>query len=888
VPLVGAAGTLARLAAKIDEDGILDTVDVKSFAEKTLKTKKLIDTQAFCGMLGEARSSCEAPSAGDVDVPTVAAKPCCFEWLVNGVKVEHVPAKWKKPLGALSISVVFPAEAGFDAGLSRFLQELPIDPSKRKQMASTFWSKGMTKESQLAGIIAHDISEKLHLPPVVADMLEQKEYELRGKNEGLYSTLQIIRGNGLFRGVRIMDNIEDTMLGPVVRLSPNMANRNNDQLSFAVAFAPDSQSSEVIIEGTSAPGFESLNKAIQTAGFSAASSVVKNLGFGVSISGGLDLGSRPLAGKLSNRLPTNGKAFHKSVYFYEPHVLIDIEPTMLEPTESFHEALDSVLSGSVSVQRMFELYGTHTCPRALLGGWMRYTGTYRSTQPESTVAMANRVTSAIQSYRAAKAAAEKTGSAEQEQESPSGVVGNSTNASESVNASTPSLIEAPPGDLNVLQDWKGGAGTSEIAAWRASLQAKLNANWRVIDRYQDECIPHWYWVGDNPNLAHSLCHTYASMRDKYFKPYVLEHPGVTCSESTLSHANESNHTRHTNLTSVQPSLQACAEHVFAKHGKAYFIYGKAAEVAPTKAAPNATNASNCIVLKTLDNCAPASNTSSGEWALYEARGNFSSKICGEPPPGYKHLDTKAICPSGQYQVKNGYPGSGCVPCFTGCGTGFYTKGCGGASPGSCVKCEPRCPTGSYRVDCGGLSPGSCRACPTPSGPFSRFVSSIVPCKFECYAPAQPQGQSCVLPRIGQIAEKNNSKLLFGKCDVHQWENIVLTEEAHCGNDYSPFSFDLDWLGSGNSNKGEWHINIQSHTAGSSASPHSKAAVRLAIVENTLVFDSKNHVSNKFSFEETGHRTYKIIVSKTGDCIKVQRKPMFQVSSTCCDEFVFVD
>jgi len=362
------------------------------------------------------------------------------------------------------------------------------------------------------------------------------------------------------------------------------------------------------------------------------------------------------------------------------------------------------------------------------------------------------------------------------------------------------------------------------------------------------------------------------------------------------------------LTSTQPSLKACAEHVYATHGKAYFVYSSrvnwtqvSADAAVGDAFGNTADndasdgafpdrsqgtpvgysllqASNkkCIVLESLEGCKTTSDPTA-DLSIYKAQG--LGNICGSPPPGYTALATKSACPTNQYQVKDGYPGKTCVPCFLGCATGTYLKGCGAALPGSCVRC-PKCPAGSYRVNCGVMSVGSCVACNKPTGPFRNFTDE---CKFDCYPPAEPDGQTCGSPKCGgkdcQMAEKNDTSLVFGTCNTTQWNNTVLTEEAHCedvnGVDkFSGFRVKLEWIGEGENGKGQWYIK------------NSVTEARLSLVNKTLLVDSNASGFDRFTFVKGENKSYEIFVAETEECVKAVIKPGFQLSKCCCDKFQF--
>jgi hypothetical protein len=506
--------------------------------------------EASCGMIGEIGTSCEAPSADDLgDRPT---KPCCFEWKVNGDKVDLMPQEYSKVGNNISLHVTIPAEAGFDIALAKFMQELPITPQKRNKLAAALWASGISSLDQLGGVNSNVLAQDLHLSAAIRNLLDAKVDDARNSARA-GATGRLIHNQGLFRGVRKMRNIEETMLGSTVRLSAAYAGRNDAQLSYAIAYTPDYSSSQLTIEGSSASKFRSLNKVIAKAGLSTATGEASNIGEGVGIGDSPNNQvnvKMPYQGK--SPLADSGTSYERSVYYVEPRVGITMSPTMLEPTEGFEDALHSVFSSGFTARRFFELYGTHTCPNALLGGWMRYTSFAEGSNVSSTADM-----------KKAVAAAVATESGHSTYSSSLLQVGNSSdNAS---NATSPAPA-TPAFSVSVFKDWKGGNGQLGLDAWRKSLQSK---EWSVIDRYQDQCIPHWYWVSQYPRLRYHLCDKYREIRGEGMIPYKLVKKNVQCKSMKKMQLDNATST-------VQPSLTACGKHVYEKFGKAFFIYADSA------------------------------------------------------------------------------------------------------------------------------------------------------------------------------------------------------------------------------------------------------------------------------------------------------------------------
>jgi hypothetical protein len=985
--------------------------------------------EASCGMLGEIGTACEAPSADDLgDRPN---KPCCFEWKINGDKVPSLPKDYSHINNNFSLSVTIPAQAGFDIGLATFMQDLPISPHKRNLLAKALWESGVSSLDQLGGVNSNVLAKDLDLSAAIKNLLEAKvDKAWNSVHSG--PTLELIRNQGLFRGVRKMRNIEETMLGSAVRLSAPYAGRNDAQLSFAVAYTPDYSSSQLTVEGASESKFRSLNKVIMKAGLSTATGEVKNIGEGVGIGDSPNNQANvkmPYQGK--SPLPDSGTSYERAVYNVEPRVGISMSPTMLEPTEGFEDAIHAVVSkgtGSITARRFFELYGTHTCPNALFGGWLRYTSVAKGSNVSSTADMKKAVVAAI-----AAETGHSTHSSLLE-------VSNSTdNSSNATTAPAP-----PPFSVSVFKDWKGGDGQSGFNNWRSSL-AKTHAAWSVIDRYQGKCIPHWYWVSQYPRLRFHLCDEYRKERAEGMIPYKLVKKNVQCKSMKKLQLDNSTAT-------VQPSLTACGKHVFEKFGKAFFIYGdpavvqenvthgyvnsgvgpcmtgnqsfsfasvtanssddacrsdcdtntqcqgysvnstnfcftyesaglagngtnvtegaagiaaygtcytklasqsddstnstlaEAATTTTTTIEPNSTNNSvvsgipvkvtpaptttttttelmplmysvdstkeslslldqsngtnssnssnatqppeNCVVFLEEHDC-EAGDSAEGVWDFYQADG--VPDMCGPPPPGMDDAADLNYCHDNQYEVLNDYPDRVCVDCYKDCPAGNFLSGCGGTNAGECTLCGS-CPAGQYRVGCGQYSEGQCSACPVIEGPFKAWEDGLVPCQFECFAPATPSGNTCQAPTVcsspakGMLAHRTVAQelLALGNCEdkvgeVH-WGNELVTPEAHCGEKFKPIRWNVEFLGEGSDNQGQWTVR------------DCDSAAHMSVVNKTLMFHNDKSGFERFTFRDSGNGGFHLLASGTQECIKAIKKPGFQLMHCpdCCDSFVFAN
>lgn len=296
-------------------------------------------------------------------------------------------------------------------------------------------------------------------------------------------------------------------------------------------------------------------------------------------------------------------------------------------------------------------------------------------------------------------------------------------------------------------------------------------------------------------------------------------------------------------------------------------------------------------MTSVEGCAPGASED-GQWDFYQADG--VEDICGEAPPGMDDDQPSPRCPDGEYQVTDGFGGGPCVKCYQGCQEGYFLAGCGGTMAGTCQVCEA-CPAGQIREGCGGSEAGQCTSCPAISGPFKGWVDGLIPCKFNCFPPAQPNGLSCTAPTTCDNTSATGSQMLAHKNEMQQllalgncaeargqvfYGSQVVTHEAKCGNKFKPFRFHLEFLGEGEDKMGQWTIR------------DCDTMTHLTVMNKTLHFHGYNAGQERFTFRpsDVNAGTYHLLGSGTQECIKAAKKPGFQLMEcpNCCDSFVFAE
>merc|ERR1719265_2150330 len=59
--------------------------------------------------------------------------------------------------------------------------------------------------------------------------------------------------------------------------------------------------------------------------------------------------------------------------------------------------------------------------------------------------------------------------------------------------------------IDVSQEWMGGESGKTVPEWRASLAEETNGNWKIIDRYAEECVGIWTFIHDDMTMWSRIC-----------------------------------------------------------------------------------------------------------------------------------------------------------------------------------------------------------------------------------------------------------------------------------------------------------------------------------------------------------------------------------------------
>lgn len=353
----------------------------------------------------------------------------------------------------------------------------------------------------------------------------------------------LVERNGLLRGVTMLTGIENVQNEEVVRFKPQY--KNDSTLANRVFLNPDLSTLEFTLEATSTKVMQEANQEVANFGISTfqAKSWQHSLGIGLGISGAGGSGSgaagfvwggsktrgegNDMSSSSTKKLTSSIQTFARTNYYYEPRAFMALEAGMLEPTPGFEAAILKLGDGNTgyTVNALFKEYGTHVCPRVLMGGWWRIEAVFVSKSTTQMLEASNIVSRAISSSKTGYFGYSGSGSG-------GGGLGGSTPANGT--AATPGTAAAggtssggsgksqknsyaegsgskemsqsteSEGTVDVHQMWKGGASGGTPSQWRESLSDKLNSNWRVIDRFSEDCIGIWQWVR-GASLRRSIC-----------------------------------------------------------------------------------------------------------------------------------------------------------------------------------------------------------------------------------------------------------------------------------------------------------------------------------------------------------------------------------------------
>ncbi|CAE7224190.1 unnamed protein product [Symbiodinium sp. CCMP2592] len=158
------------------------------------------------------------------------------------------------------------------------------------------------------------------------------------------------------------------------------------------------------------------------------------------------------------------------------------------------------------IESLLFRFGTHVCPQVVLGGWWKLAASYQSTEKHTEVDKSNVLSMAIEKTTVSAAQAHAEGSYGVAAGSAAGGTDNAEKVTETTNSGEREINKDAYKDANieVTQEWRGGASGTSPADWRRSLDESFNSNWRVIDREIDNCVGVWTWV-DDEELRSLIC-----------------------------------------------------------------------------------------------------------------------------------------------------------------------------------------------------------------------------------------------------------------------------------------------------------------------------------------------------------------------------------------------
>jgi len=162
-------------------------------------------------------------------------------------------------------------------------------------------------------------------------------------------------------------------------------------------------------------------------------------------------------------------------------------------------------------------FGSHICPRVMLGGWWRITSTVTSSASTDSIAVKQLASETIEETMAKEREIEVQASASGWGVSVSGGYkktdkqSSSDSKSKSEGESQAKRQARESSVIEVHQEWKGGCSGMGPERWRESLKGERNSNWKLVDRYLDHCVGLWTFAP--PRLqpaARSLCIEWAT------------------------------------------------------------------------------------------------------------------------------------------------------------------------------------------------------------------------------------------------------------------------------------------------------------------------------------------------------------------------------------------
>jgi hypothetical protein len=404
------------------------------------------------------------------------------------------------------------------------LQTAEVMKESEKLLAS---EKEAEEKISNAAQIAAKVSSEAFAKKVVREIFKLgKKAGVEGSVQGMVGgdkyygkqedVVTLIRQNGVFRGVTLMEGASDMAHRRVVQFKPAPLSLPDIEKQKAMVFNSDIASMEGSISSTRLQCLSKTDRAINMYGISAfgwPALGVALTGCSPPTSTGLNFGNleteetqqEMAAGETHSESELNekGRQFAKTMYTLEPRAIFNINPNDLEPTPDFitdvnHLTVDSgnpsipKSLGQFTIQDLFNKYGTHSCVKVTLGGWWRSSADFKSSEMLTVWNMTKAVSNALDKARAKRETEGHGASAEQ--------------------------AFYHSGDIGITEvhdSWKGGISGGTAEEFRKSLGGigdygvcSENGNWRIIDRNLDQCRGIWSFV-PSTHLRLAICEEWA-------------------------------------------------------------------------------------------------------------------------------------------------------------------------------------------------------------------------------------------------------------------------------------------------------------------------------------------------------------------------------------------
>jgi len=323
---------------------------------------------------------------------------------------------------------------------------------------------------------------------------------------------ELIAVNGVFRGMRVSKDLDATRLNTVVEFGSSLPSASQMLLN------PDDAASEIEFKSDDERYISKSKQVVSTYGYKSAYSSSHTRthsyvrpprwwwwhGHNSQSSSEWSYDSnyeRDWSYERDTDTERTTKTYTKVKYFVEPTAELVIDTNVLQPVSSFLNAVSKLPeekgdAANKALDDFFESYGTHVCTHVMFGGWWRIESNVKSKTAVSTSELDYAVNYEIDrtwqhsydygwrwnSWWWGGHSYQSQGESEHQW---------SVDRDYSRSSATTRSGETVVSDTK--QDWKGGESGGGAQQWRDSLRVGKK-NWKVIERYPDDCLPVWTWV----------------------------------------------------------------------------------------------------------------------------------------------------------------------------------------------------------------------------------------------------------------------------------------------------------------------------------------------------------------------------------------------------------